>query len=406
MPEHIRFVAILTLVLPAGTWGQDISPQALEAAKAELQRQVESGRVAGGAHLVVRYGQVLHFEIAGVSDIEDKTPFEADTILRIYSMTKPITSVAAMTLYEQGKFALDGPVSRFIPAFEKTTVLVTQGDSQKLVPAKRQITIRDVLRHTTGFSYGGSKVGRYYGRDGMHYRGPHAMMPAEITIEEAAEALARIPALHHPGERFTYGFNADLLGRLIELWSGKPLDEYMLRTIFAPLEMSDTSFAVPPERRSRFASCHTWQDGRLVIADKAGTSPLNEGFAFLSGGGGLVSTVQDYANFCQMMVDGGQFKGNRVLKEETVDLMFTNQLNGVSGGFQFGLGFAISEIRLGSGDGQRKATQNAWGGYASTEFRLVPEQRLFQILVRQRVPSSTDLANKLFAIVYEGIPAQ
>ena len=179
-----------------------------------------------------------------------------------FSMTKPITSVAAMTLFEQGKFQLDDPVAKYIPAFEKTTVLASDGDSQKVVPAKRQITIRDVFRHTTGFSYGNGhpNVKEYYARERMLYRPPQGMLPPKMTIKEAAEALARIPALHHPGERFTYGFNTDLLGRLIEVWSGKSLDKYMRQTIFEPLEMADTGFSVPPEWRDRFASCHTLQD--------------------------------------------------------------------------------------------------------------------------------------------------
>jgi CubicO group peptidase (beta-lactamase class C family) len=147
------------------------------------------------------------------------------------------------------------------------------------------------------------------------------------------------------------------------------------------------------------------QDGKLVIVDKAASSPFNEGFEFLSGGGGLVSTVHDYANFCQMLVDNGEFKGKQLLKPETIELMFTNQLNGVAGDFCFGLGFAIAKVEIGSGENARKRNQYSWGGYASTDFRLVPQERLFQIFVRQRVPSSHDLANRLFPIIYQGLGA-
>lgn len=246
-------------------------------------------------------------------------------------------------------------------------------------------------------------VRKLYESEGMRYRPPYDMMPPKMTIQQAAEALARIPALHQPGEKFTYGFSTDLLGRLIEVWSGKPLDEFMRQAIFRPLEMVDTGFSVPPEKRGRFISCHSRKDGKLVIADKAKDSPFNEGFEFLSGGGGLVSTIQDYANFCQMMVDGGEFKGRCLLKQETIKLMFTDQLNGVAGDFRFGLGFAIGEVAIGSGDSQRKATQYSWGGYASTDFRIVPEEKLFQIMMSQRVPSSSSLANKLMRIVYQGV---
>jgi CubicO group peptidase (beta-lactamase class C family) len=224
-----------------------------------------------------------------------------------------------------------------------------------------------------------------------------------MTIEKAAVALARIPALHHPGERFTYGFSTDLLGRLIEVWSGQPLDVFLRQTVLEPLEMNDTGFSVPKEKRARFISCHVLLNGKLAVADKAASSPFNDGFEFLSGGGGLVSTVRDYANFCQMLVDGGQFKGRRLLKEDTIKLMFTDQLNGMAGPFQFGFGFAIDEINLGSDESRRKGRQFSWGGYASTAFRLVPGERLYQIFARQQVPDSNDLADKLITKIYDGL---
>ncbi len=382
-----------------------VAPQAMERATTMLRSAVESGQVAGGAHLVQRAGKTCYLETAGLRDIDDRKPFEADTIVRIYSMSKPITSVAAMTLFEQGQFRLDDPVSKFIPAFATTKVLEKDGDAVKLVPAKRAITVRDVFRHTTGYSYGDGRPSprEHYEREGMRYRPPAGMLPPKLTIEQAAAALARIPALHHPGERFTYGFNTDLLGRLIEIWSGQPLDRYLQRAVFAPLEMADTGFSVPEDKRERFASCHTLRDGKLAVVDKAASSPYNEGFEFLSGGGGLVSTIGDYANFCLMLVDGGEFKGKRLLKEETLDLMFTDQLNGVAGGFRFGLGFAIADVPLGTGPAARTATQYSWAGYASTDFRIVPREKLVQIVLRQRVPSTHGLAGKLFSTIYSGV---
>ena len=402
MSEATRSVCALWtgLVLSVAASGQSISPASLGQAKNGLHEAVGAGEVAGGAYMVVWDGEVVCFEVAGVRDMDGREPFKADTITRIYSMTKPITSVAAMTLYEQGRFQLDDPVAKYIPAFAETTVM----RGLRTVPAKRQITVRDVFRHTTGYSYGkGKKANADYKREGLLYQPPLGMMPPDMSIEQAVEAMARIPALHHPGERFTYGFSTDLLGRLIEIWSGKSLDVYMRESVFEPLEMADTGLSIPPDRRDRFASCHTWREGKLVVVDKAGESPFNEGFSFLSGGGGLVSTIQDYANFCRMLVDAGIFKGRRILEEETVKLMFTDQLNGVAGGFRFGLGFAISQVKLGTGGDARMARQYAWGGYASTEFRLVPEEKLFQIFIRQRVPSDPGLANKLFGIVYKGV---
>ena len=383
-----------------------ISQKAIDNAKAALHQAVESGKIAGGAHLVVKNGKTVHFEAVGFRDIETKKPFGKDTILRIYSMTKPITSVAAMQLYEQGKFKLDDPISKYIPSFEKSSVFVKDGEPPKIVPANRPLSIRDVFRHTTGYGYdggGNAELDAHYKRERMTYHDPLEMMPPKMTIAEAADALAKIPAMHHPGERFTYGFNTDLLGRLVEVWSGERLDAYLQKNIFAPLQMIDTAFVVPATKQDRFASCHTKNDGKIAIVDKANESPFIRGFQFISGGGGLVSTIQDYANFCQMMVDGGRFQGKRIITEETVDMMFTDQLNGVAGEFQFGLGFAIKKTKLGSDEEHKTVTEYSWGGYASTDFRLIPEEGLFQIVVRQHVPSEHQLAGKLISTVYEGI---
>ena len=381
------------------------SGDAFARAKAELHRAVQEERVAGGAHLVVRDGKTLYAEAAGFGDIEERTPFTADSILRIYSMSKPITSVAAMMLFEQGKFGLDDPVARFIPAFTNATVLETVDGKPRQVPPKRPITVRDVLRHTTGCSYGDEpSVRAFYEREGLRYWGPQELFPPKMTVAQAADALARVPALHHPGTKFTYGFNTDLLGRLIEIWSGDSLDRYLQRALFEPLEMADTGFAVPREKRARFTSCHIVREGKLAVLDPAPSSPFNDGFEFLSGGGGLVSTVRDYANFCQMLVEGGKFEGRRLLKEETLRLMFEDQLHGVDGGNRFGLGFAIEDVTLGSGEGRREATGYRWGGYASTQFAVVPEEKLFQIFALQQLPYTEELAKRQFGIVNAALP--
>jgi CubicO group peptidase (beta-lactamase class C family) len=398
------FILFFTVVPNALRAAEGISQQVLDEAAAELKKQVESKSIAGGAHLVVRDGKVVQFQVIGVSDIEDQTPLKADTIMRIYSMTKPITSVAAMTLWEQGKFKLDDPVSKYIPSFEKTNVLVEQDGAYNLVPAERPITVRDVFRHTTGYTYGrgtAPEFFQHYEKEGVLYDPVHEMFPPKMTIAKAADGLARIPALHQPGAKFTYGFNTDLLGRLIEVWSGQPLDEYMHQAVFEPLKMVDTGFAVSSAKKDRFASCHAWKGDKQIIADKANESPFIDGFEFLSGGGGLVSTMQDYANFCQMLVDGGAYQDKRVLKESTIKRMFTSQLEEAAGGFQFGLGFAIRDVTLAAG--QRKATAYYWGGYANTAFQVVPEEKLFQVFMRQTIPSTHRVANKLFAMVNEGV---
>ena len=401
------FVLAAILLCLTTVKADGIDPAAASEARELLHSAIKSGNVAGGAHLVVRNGKAVHFEVGGKRDIQDGQPFEKDSILRFYSMSKPITSVAAMTLFEEGKFNLDDPVSKFIAEFNETTVLVKDVDGTKTVPAKRQITVRDVFRHTTGYSYGdGDPSPRsHYEMAGMRYRDPAGMYPPNMTIEDAAVALARIPAQHHPGERFTYGFSTDILGRLIEVWSGQTLDQYLQKAVFTPLQMHDTGFDIPEDKRHRFASCHTLRDGKLAIIDKASTSEFNDGFEFLSGGGGLVSTIQDYANFCQMLVDEGKFKGRRLLKPDTVRLMFTDQLNGVAGSFQFGLGFAIADVKVGSGDDVRTAKQFSWGRIRQHRLSHRSLKRsCFQIVVRQRVPSDHGLASRLFPIIYRGIP--
>ena len=402
----MRFSLVLLAILSTPSLAQQISKDATEQVKTAMINAVRSGHAAGAMCLVVKDGEEVLFEKVGVRDLDSGAPMTPDTLLRIYSMTKPITSVAAMKLFEQGKFQLDDPISKFIPAFERSTVFVEEGGEHKLVPSKRPITIRDAFCHTTGYGYdakGKPALNEYYKKERMLYLDPLEMMPPEMTIAEAADALARIPAFHHPGEKFTYGYSTDLLGRLIEIWSGKTLDVYMQEAVFDPLEMVDTGFSIPTDKRNRFAACHTTTDDKLGIIDPAGTSPFNDGFKFLSGGGGLVSSIRDYQNFCQMMVDRGAFKGKRILKEETIKLMFTDQLEGIAGGFRFGLGFAINDVKLGSGDGQRTARQYSWGGYASTDFRLVPDERLFQIVMRQHVPSSDQLAKIIIPRVYAGI---
>ena len=377
----------------------EISPEALLRASALLEKSVDRGEVVGVSHLVMLDGEVVHLSVEGSRDIEDETPMAEDTIVRIYSMTKPITSVAAMILFERRRFSLDDPIADYIPAFEKVRVSDSEGDR----PPERPISVRDVFLHTTGYSYGdGALLGRYVA-EGLRYRPPHDMMPPAMTIEDAAEALARVPLAHDPGERFTYGYSTDLLGRLVEVWAEEPLDLFMRREVFDRLGMVDTGFNVPEEKRARFASCHVWEGGSYKIADKAATSPFNDGFDFLSGGGGLVSTLRDYANFCEMISKKGVFNGERILKETTVDLMFTDQLGDTDAGFQFGLGFAINDFEVGGDDNRRTVKQYSWGGYASTDFRIVPEEGLVQVVFRQRLPTSPDLANQLFRIIYSGI---
>jgi CubicO group peptidase (beta-lactamase class C family) len=414
MRRPLLFAWTLTLLLPLVCQAEDlprgdaasvhIDAAALEDASAQLKAEVESKMIAGGMHMVLRHGKVVHFAIEGVGDIEDKRPLKSDSILRIYSMSKPITSLAAMQLWEQGAFKLDDPVANYIPSFRQTQVLVVDGEEHKMVDTERPIIVRDLLRHTAGYTYGRGMPEAYfqhYEKSGMLYSN-RGMFPPEMSIACGAEVLARIPLLHQPGARFTYGLNVDLLGRLIEIWSGTTLDAYFQLAVFEPLGMIDTGFYVPADKADRFVSCHGMEEGTMIVVDKAEKSPYLAKPQFLSGGGGLVSTMEDYARFCQALVNLGQLDGVRVLDESTVRLMFTNQLAPATGSMRFGLGFAIQEVPLGTGDHERKALGYRWGGYANTAFQVIPSEGMAQIFMRQLIPSDHRVSKKLFPLVYKG----
>ena len=372
--------------------------------RSTLDSDVASKRAAGVAQLVMIDGHQAYSHSAGYRDIGEKLPFTLDTVVRMYSMTKPITSVVAMILHERGALLLDDPISKYIPEFAAATVLLGPAGIQKPVKPKRPLTVRDCVRHTTGYCYGDDfRVTAFHIRENLTFRQPSGMYPPDLTIEQAASAMARIPAVHHPGEKFTYGHSTDLLGRLIEIWAGKPLDRVFDELILKPLGMKDTAFQVPGRLKSRFASTYYQKDGELNIQDSYRTSDFNKGFKFLAGGSGLVSTIRDYAIFCNMLVNSGKHGRQQIIKADTLQQMFTDQLAGVAGGFQFGLGFAIDNLRIGAGSSSRMVKSYAWSGYASTTFQVIPELKLVNIIVQQQVPTYDVLGNTLSAQLREGL---
>jgi CubicO group peptidase (beta-lactamase class C family) len=372
--------------------------------RSTLDSDVASKRSAGAAQLVMIDGHQAYSHSAGYRDIGEKLPFTLDTVVRMYSMTKPITSVVAMMLHERGAFLLDDPISKYIPEFAAATVLLGPAGIHKPVKPKRPLTVRDCFRHTTGYCYGDDfRVTAFHIRENLTFRQPSGMYPPDLTIEQAASAMARIPAVHHPGEKFTYGHSTDLLGRLIEIWAGKPLDRVFDELIIKPLGMKDTAFQVPGRLKSRFASTYYQKDGELNIQDSYRTSDFNKGFKFLAGGSGLVSTIRDYAIFCNMLLNNGKHGRSQVIKAETLQQMFTDQLAGVAGGFQFGLGFAIDNLKVGAGSSSRMVKSYAWSGYASTTFQVIPELKLVNIIVQQQVPTYDVLGNTLSAQLREGL---
>jgi CubicO group peptidase (beta-lactamase class C family) len=383
-----------------------ISPSAIVEVKAELARATEAGEIEGGMILVHANGKQVLFDVQGYHDLEDRLPFKESSLLRIYSMTKPITSVAAMTLWEQGKFQLDDPVSKYISSFENVKVGIIEDQSSGfpfvLENPKREVSVRDLFSHTSGYSYGNNPdsvfTSEYTSRGVVYWY--YGMFPPKMSIQKAANLLSQVPLEHEPGERWTYGLNVDILGALVEVWSGMKLKQYIDESVLKPLGMKDTFFDIPEDKLDRFTSCHIKYGGGFTVVDKWNTSPYRDGFEFHSGGGGLTSTIQDYGRFSQMLANWGTLDGVRILKKPTLEKMFKNNVP-EGGGMNFGLGFSIESVTLGDISGVA-VEQYTWGGYASTVFKVIPEANLSMVFMRQSIPFDSQVAERLFEMVCKG----
>jgi CubicO group peptidase (beta-lactamase class C family) len=375
---------------------------------------IEPGKIPGCQVLVARHGQPAYFRSLGLMDRERQKPMADDTIFRIYSMSKPITSVALMTLYEQGHFQLNDPVHRFIPEWRDQKVWVSGDvDAMELKAPESPMTMRHVLSHTAGLTYGATNhpVDKAYRRHGVN-------RDRSETLRTFIEKLALVPLRYQPGESWMYSFATDVCGYLVEAISGKPFDQYLQETIFDPLGMSDTSFWVRPDKLSRFAANYQRQpDKSLKLIDDPERSTYLSNPSFFSGGGGLTSTTADYLRFCEMLRRGGELDGARILGPRTIDLMARNHLaegkdltqmavgafsETAYEGVGFGLGFAMTldEVDAGSlGEGDYY-----WGGAASTIFWVDPLEDLVVIFMTQLMPSATfNFRGQLKNIIYSAI---
>ncbi len=379
-------------------------------------RYLERGRIAGWQMAVVRHGTVAYARSAGLMDRERDRPVVDDTIWRIYSMTKPITSIALMQLYEQGAFLLTDPVDRFIPEWKNLQVQEVGGDGQpRLVAPERPMNVRDALMHTTGLA--GSVVPSHP----LDYRYLEAVRNAGsgTTLERACTLLAELPLKFHPGTAWNYGLSTDVCARLVEVISGKAFDAYLADEILGPLGMEDTGFVVPDGAADRFAASYAYKaGGPPTLVDDPETSPYRRRRSYLSGAGGLVSTMGDYVRFCRMLLGGGALDGTRVIGRKTLDLMTMNHLPGgtdlahmATGGFGesgftgvgFGLGFAISQGPAATGEAG-SAGEYSWGGLASTAFWVDPVEDLAAVFMTQLVPSVTyPIRSQLRALVYQAL---
>jgi len=385
-----------------------LSAEKLQQAQAAMQKLVDDKHIAGGILAVARRGKVVQFETCGMMDIEAGKPMRRDTIFRFYSMSKPITSVAAMILYEQGKIKLDDPVSNYLPEFKGLKV-AADPDAEVIreVPAKREMIVRDLMRHTSGLTYGifgNTAVDKLY-RKSIQFGG------SRTTLKDMTENLASIPLLYQPGTKWHYGVSTDVLGRVIEVASGQSLDKFFAERIFEPLGMVDTAFYVPPEKIDRFATNYGPNpQGGLRPIDIPKTSRYAEMPTFLSGGGGLVSTASDYMRFCLMLLNKGELEGRSLLKTETVEMMTKNQLpeiaypigTGDRAGVGFGLGFSV-RVKLNDAAPASRIGEYGWGGMASTHFWISPRDEIAVVALTQYISYSDRAERAIKPIIYEAI---
>ncbi len=383
-----------------------MSKERLARLDAVMHSYVDKEMLSGVQTAIMRRGELVHFDSYGYEDMDTEDPIKENSIWRIYSMTKPIVSVGLMMLYEQGLFQLDDPVARYIPAFKDMQVY---HEGEGLKPAENPIRIVDILRHTSGIGYGWGR-GTYV--DSVYQSVDFFSMK---TTEELNEVLASAPLYFEPGTAWRYGLSVDISGRLIEVLSGMPLDEYLDQKILAPLGMNDTSFEVPDDKEDRFVSNYQpQQDGSLKLIDHPSWSPYTKEVTHFSGGGGLVSTTPDYLRFCQMLINEGELDGNRILSPKTIELMTDNHTEGIQHhpggpvvlpamGNDFGLGFSIvtdlAETRATGSEGIY-----GWGGLAGTFFRIDPEEELIYIMMIQLVPNAHLKARARFqTMVYQAL---
>lgn len=392
-----------------------------------IQRQLAGQHIAGATALILKDGKVVYQKAFGYADVETGRTMKTDDIFRIASQSKALTSLGVMMLWEEGKFLLDDPLSKYIPAFKSPGVLLSY-DAKKGTyttrPASREISIRDLLRHTSGIAYpavfSDPVMWRIYERAGV----PSGIGTMKSTLKEKMELLARMPLQHDPGAAFTYGLNIDLLGYLIEIWSGQPLDVFMENRIFRPLEMKDTYFHLPKEKHSRLVSLYEsiQEENQLTGSLIKVKHPLYEGVdadfprlqgTYLSGGAGLSSTAADMANFYMLYLNKGVFKGKRLIGTKTIELMLRNQLGDqvkISAmpaqpeNFQFGLGGFALETEKNDYLSALSIGSFGWGGAFNTHGWADPKEGLIALLFTQEYLSPYFSIGEEFQVaVYQAI---
>lgn len=416
MKKSILLVMVVSFTCPAFTQkiipattveSAGFSADRLKRVDAILNDWVAKGWMNGAVGMVVRNGKIVYHKSTGYNDLETKAPLAKDGIFRIASQTKAIASVAVMMLYEEGKFLLDEPVSKYIPSFDKAAVLDKFNEKDTTyttVPAKRAITIRDLLSHTSGIGY--AQIGT---KEAVAIYAKHKITAGldvkDDKLSDAMNRLGKLPLMHQPGAQWTYGLNMDLLGYLVEIWSGMTLDEFFRKRIFEPLGMNDTYFNLPKEKANRLVNF--FAEDSLGHLQKSNDDFMNfplRAKTYFSGGGGLSSTIYDYAVFLQMLLNEGEYNGKRLLSRNSVRMMTMNQIGDLTfGEDKFGLGFRIVTDKS-SRLFPWQAGTYSWGGAFFTTYMVDPKEKMIVLLYRQmRGSHAGDIDNTFKVLAYQAL---
>ena len=388
MKKHFKLFIPLALLILIASCGQGsltttpekvgLSSDTLALASQKMQEYIDKGQLAGISTLVMKDDKIVHREYFGYADIEEQKPVEENSIFRIFSMTKPITAVALMTLFDEGKFELDHKLSRYIPEF--ADVMVYNPETKSLDPQENELTIRHLLTHTSGIVYGWGKS--YV--DSL-YRVTGVGDWDSATIGDKVKIMTDLPLKFQPGSAWEYGLSIDVAGYLVEVLSGIPLDEYFKSKIFDPLHMDDTGFYVPQEKLDRFTQVYSLDTEGNLKTGGFMAEAFKKPAVLFSGGGGLVSTMDDYLVFCRMLLDGGTLNGVKILEESTVKMIMSNQLPATAS-YSEGVGHGLAgQVNLESGE-------YSWAGAASTNFWIDPSTQMIVICYTQLMPSDHSYA--------------
>ena len=413
----ILWTLVVLIALAPATYGQGLpkaspksvglSQERLDRITAVMQKHVDDGLLAGAVAMVARDGKVAYLQSVGMQDKEQQSAMSPGAIFRIASMSKPITSVAVMMLYEEGRFQLKDPISRFIPEFKAPKVLVKEGSNEQLVPAHREITIRHLLTQTSGLTYQWDpRVGQKYKDAGI----THGLLQDDDLLADDMKKLGQMPLVHQPGEAWNYGLSVDVLGRLVEVVSGMSFDKFLRTRIFEPLRMKDTCFFPAQDKVGRMAVVYgpdpngvlkrlgngMFNNGPFVFT---ATYPYEGPQRYFSGGGGLCSTVPDYARFAQMLLNGGELDGVRLLSPTTVKMMATDQVGDLKSDSGFGVTRNLREAGELTSVGAYR-----WGGFWYTTFFIDPAENMVGVCMAQLYPSGKATLNDQFeALAHQAI---